>query len=80
MRRILTQRFFSAAAGTTKPYVFVNKFTKVICQGMTGKEVTPISNLIGNFPYIKGHRIRDQDGRRCLANEGWHQAFGPSSL
>jgi len=39
MRRILSQRFFAAAVGATKPYVFVNKYTKVICQGMTGKEV-----------------------------------------
>jgi hypothetical protein len=25
---------------STKPYVMVNKFTKVICQGLTGKQGT----------------------------------------
>lgn len=33
-------RFFSTAASTTKPHVWVNKHTKVICQGMTGKQGT----------------------------------------
>jgi hypothetical protein len=36
LRRLFSRRLFSAAE---KPYVFVNKHTKVICQGMTGKEV-----------------------------------------
>lgn len=30
-----------------EPHVFVNKHTKVICQGMTGKHV----RLRNNFPY-----------------------------
>jgi len=33
-------RFFSSAAGSTKPHVWVNKYTKVICQGITGKQGT----------------------------------------
>ena len=37
LSRILSRRLFSAAS--TKPANFVNKYTKVICQGMTGKEV-----------------------------------------
>ena len=28
-----------ATSTNTKPSIFVNKYTKVICQGMTGKEV-----------------------------------------
>lgn len=31
----LSKKFFS-----TKPHVFINKDTKVICQGMTGKQGT----------------------------------------
>lgn len=31
------QRFYSKGE---EPYVFVNKHTKVICQGMTGKHVS----------------------------------------
>ena len=30
---------FSKFFSTTKPHVWVNKHTKVICQGITGKEV-----------------------------------------
>lgn len=39
--------FFSTAA--TKPHVWVNKHTKVICQGMTGNQVTS-SKYEGHFP------------------------------
>ena len=39
LRRVLAKRFF-AAQTSTKPYVYVNKYTKVICQGITGKEGT----------------------------------------
>ncbi len=35
-KRIFSPRFFS----TAEPITFVDKFTKVICQGMTGKEGT----------------------------------------
>eukprot|EP01016_Furgasonia_blochmanni_P005070 TRINITY_DN1196_c0_g1_i1.p1 TRINITY_DN1196_c0_g1~~TRINITY_DN1196_c0_g1_i1.p1 ORF type:complete len:322 (-),score=124.52 TRINITY_DN1196_c0_g1_i1:367-1332(-) len=31
-------RFFSSAAAPTKPHVWVNKYTKVICQGITGNQ------------------------------------------
>lgn len=36
--RSLLLRTFS----NSKPYVWVNKHTKVICQGMTGNQVPPI--------------------------------------
>lgn len=39
LRRILAPRFFSTMA-FSKPTLFVDKDTKVICQGMTGKEVS----------------------------------------
>ena len=29
-------KFFSTTAASTKPYVWINKDTKVICQGITG--------------------------------------------
>ena len=32
----------------TRPYVFINEHTKVICQGMTGKHVSFIRHT-GNF-------------------------------
>lgn len=35
-------RFFSSAANAGKPHVWVNKNTKVICQGITGKQVSAI--------------------------------------
>lgn len=34
------QRFYSKGQ---EPHVFVNKHTKVICQGMTGKHVSVVS-------------------------------------
>ena len=64
--RILSKRLFSAAEAATKPYVFVNKYTKVICQGMTGKEVNLVINSIGHFPYKEGIGIRDENGWRSL--------------
>lgn len=38
LTRLLSKRLFSAVS--TKPYVFINKYTKVICQGMTGSQGT----------------------------------------
>ncbi len=43
IRRIVGKRLFSAAETVTKPFVFINRHTKVICQGMTGKEVVAAS-------------------------------------
>eukprot|EP00831_Metopus_contortus_P059423 TRINITY_DN513_c0_g1_i1.p1 TRINITY_DN513_c0_g1~~TRINITY_DN513_c0_g1_i1.p1 ORF type:complete len:339 (+),score=61.64 TRINITY_DN513_c0_g1_i1:326-1342(+) len=40
LSRLMSRRLFAAAAEAVKPKVFVNKYTKVICQGMTGKEGT----------------------------------------
>jgi len=37
LARILSKRLFSVV--NTQPSIFVNKYTKVVCQGMTGKEV-----------------------------------------
>lgn len=44
----------------TEPYVFINKHTKVICQGMTGKHVRYSSslNLIGHIPHSASHQLR----------------------
>jgi hypothetical protein len=39
MLATLGKRFFSAAAAAGKPHVWVNRNTKVICQGITGKQV-----------------------------------------
>ncbi len=36
----------AAAEKPTKPYVLVNKYTKVICQGITGKQVTLASCFV----------------------------------
>ena len=33
---------FKRCFSSTKPNVFVNKHTKVICQGITGKQVEPL--------------------------------------
>ena len=54
----------------TKPYVWVNKDTKAICQGMTGKEVpllfyTLINiSLKGHIPNNYGFEIRNLNGWR----------------
>ncbi len=36
---MLTKSIVKLFSSTTKPHVWVNKHTKVICQGITGKEV-----------------------------------------
>jgi hypothetical protein len=40
-----------------EPYVFINKHTRVICQGMTGKHVSFEMNhvCIGNIPLSASH-------------------------
>ena len=39
-RSINKQIFKQTKQYSTKPYVLVNKYTKVICQGLTGKQGT----------------------------------------
>ena len=36
----LSKKTFSTSNINQPPYVFINKYTKVICQGMTGKQGT----------------------------------------
>ena len=50
-----TRGFYTAE---TKPYVFINKHTKVLVQGMTGQhvsqpvsEIMPFYLLLGNLPH-----------------------------
>jgi succinyl-CoA synthetase alpha subunit len=66
IRRFLSKRLFSAAEAAVKPYVFVNKYTKVICQGMTGKEVCFYDNSIGHFPHKESIGIRNSNGGRSF--------------
>lgn len=40
----LAKRFYAPG---TEPKVFVNKYTKVICQGVTGKHVSRLQYLFG---------------------------------
>lgn len=40
-----TSRFFA-----TKPAVFINKDTKVICQGFTGRQVKNFSYVLFHLP------------------------------
>lgn len=65
----------------TEPKVFVNKHTKVITQGITGKHVSErdrgrdanhhlntaysLITYIGYFPHPTGHQLRHKDGWRC---------------
>lgn len=75
-----------AYTAATQPNVFVNKHTRVICQGMTGKHVsisTPpilkthflrlrLNSCIGNLPHPAGYSIRHQDGWWSQQQEGRH--------
>ena len=56
------------------PMVFINEHTKVICQGMTGKQVS-IKDIdahynLGNISHIISYRIWNKDGGRCQCQEG----------
>ena len=68
-----------------EPKVFVNKNTRVLCQGITGKHVSPCLirfrffkfergftnyNSIGYFPYTVGYCLWHQDGRWCEQQKG----------
>ena len=61
-----------------RPHVFINKDTKVICQGMTGNQVPFIH--IGYIPHEGSNRVRHQDGRRCKPNQGWLNSSWPTNL
>ena len=48
----------------TRPYVFINEHTKVICQGMTGKHVSHQFKSafdIGYYPLSKQILLDDSD-------------------
>lgn len=49
----------------TEPHVFINKHTKVICQGMTGKHVRLI---------LKTDRARSIPSRRLTTGPRWWEA------
>ena len=72
-----------------KPYVFVSEYTKVICQGITGKQVIYILYLsvnslcnkyIGDIPYKTSSRIRNKDGGRSKPKESRHRTSRNSSF
>ena len=47
----MTKRFYKKGQ---EPHVFLNKYTRVICQGMTGNHVRRykyLINIIGNVPH-----------------------------
>ena len=49
----------------TRPYVFINEHTKVICQGMTGKHVSrrPFANLQSSLNVLTKER-KERPSRR----------------
>lgn len=74
-----------ASEKPNKPYVLVNKHTKVICQGITGKQVhhffrlqtrsnVAISSvlfiIIGNFPHHSSYWVWHEDGWWRLSWQG----------
>lgn len=47
------ERFYSKGQ---EPHVFINKHTKVICQGMTGNHVSIFrSNCVSTYPVSNNH-------------------------
>ncbi len=69
----------NAYTSATQPNVFVNKHTRVICQGMTGKHVSisfksfQYANLyIGYLPYSVSNSLWNKDGWRSQQQKGWH--------
>ena len=85
LSRTITRTF--ATARPPPPYV--DKNTRVLCQGFTGKngtfhsqqaiEYAPSCIAIFYQRYLTAlYQLRHQDGRRCVAKQGWKHALGPT--